>query len=245
MKHFTKRLIALCLSVLAACSLLIPAASAEGSSAQSVEQLMSEVKPGSTSTTVLDGVQYTYTCYSDPVDYMYDGHSKTLLGVMEVRTLAQYGGFSAINPNTALYFVYDNGITESFVDMSLPYFVASVAKGESVSVGKTKTVSFSLSARLDSEFPTSSKTAIFKALKGSFNFNGAATYSTTITIELSGPTDPGTNTRTFYYEKGFHEHSIEVEERLYNDYTGVYGTNWYEGVGYEPTYRSYSDDDYV
>lgn len=245
MKTFTKRFVTLCLSAATACSLLIPAASAEGVPAQSVEQFMSEVKPGATSTTVLDGVQYTYTCYSDPVDYEYDGHSRTLLGVMEVQTLSDHDAFSVINPNTALYSVYDNGITESFVDMSLPYFIASVAKGESISGSQTKEVEISIGAQFDSEFPAAARTTIIKALKGSFKFEGTAKYITTITVTLSGPTKAGANTRTFYYKKGFHEHSIEIEERLYNDYTGVYATNWYEGFGYEPTYQSYSEDTYV
>lgn len=244
MKKFLSAILVLSM-LFSICVLPAQAVSDESTPVQSVEQLVSEVQPGSTSTMVLDGVQYTYTCYSDPVDYMYDGHSKTLLGVMEVRMPAEYETFSAINPNTALYTVYDYGITEKYADMSLPYFITSVAKGESVSESKTASVSFTLNAKLDSEFPTAAGTTIFKALKGTFELKGTATYTTTITVTRTGPTDPGTNCRTFYYEKGFNKHSIEVREQLYNDYTGIYATNWYEGIGYEPVCRSFSEDTYV
>lgn len=189
-----------------------------------------------------DGYEYEYIQYSEPVSYAYDGTTHTLLGTVRrknngsnvARDYHEYTSWSVI----------DNGIVSFWVYMSNPYFAKSVARGETYQASYEKTVTIAPKAGVN--IPSGSQSTVNKALKGSFSLGLTGSYSKKITISLTGPTEEGCNTRTFYYKLGYHKHNLTIIEEFRSNWDGVIRrtehTNCY---GYEPAVQSYSRDEYV
>lgn len=192
---------------------------------------------------------YTYTHYADPVSYEYDGKTQTLLGRLVVCTPNTSSTSSrAIGDHhfTKIYDIVDNGILESFVDMSNPYYITSVAKGQIISAAEEWEVTVSIDAKLTADVPTDAENAVLQSLKGEFSLSGSAGYVHTFSVTVSGPDESSNyNSRAFYYRTGYHLHSIVIYEHLYSSWTGIFLTNEIPTTGYEPTYQNFSVDSMV
>ncbi len=105
-------------------------------------------------------------------------------------------------PATYRYYTYDEGIVKSWSYLSKPYFIKSVARGETTE--ETKKIHASIGQK-------------FSGLKGSFLKSAESTYGISLEIttkvSFTGP-DKGYKSRDFYYKKGRHKHKIRVEKVL-------------------------------
>ena len=189
-----------------------------------------------------DGITYEYVQYAKPVTYEYDGTRCTSLGKIrpkqasEIQPLTDYREWKE-------YEIIDYGIVDDWMYMSNPYFITSVAKGEIVEGSVEKKVS--MSARSGINIPAGSQNALNKALRGEFSLTGSGSYTTTISIRLSGPED-GMNTRSFYYRTGYHKHNITIVEKYYSNWDGLMSEEEYDNCyGYEPAVQYYSEDSRV
>lgn len=188
-----------------------------------------------------DGLEYEYIRYSDPVTYEYDGTTHTLLGTIQ-RKQDDNGITTYDYREWTTWSVIDYGIVEKWVDMSDPFFVKSIARGETYEDSIEKTVTISAKAGIN--IPSGSQSTVNTALKGEFSLGLTGSYSRKITITLSGPTDA--NTRTFYYKKGYHKHNITIIEELRSNWDGLIRETPHENCyGYEPAVRSYSEDENI
>lgn len=230
-----KKLCALTLSLAMAMSLSLPAFASNHidtpTGASSISTFCS-----------VDGIEYEYIKYSSPVSYEYDGTTHTLLGT--VRPKQSYSGISTYDYREwTEWSIIDYGIEQSWMYMSKPYFVKSIARGEKFESEIKKQIS--LSPKVSINIPSGSQDAVNKALKGEFSLGLTGEYSKTIRISLSGP-EGNYNTRTFYYKTGFHQHDITIVETVRSNWDGILSrtehTNCY---GYEPAVRSYSEDENI
>lgn len=187
-----------------------------------------------------DGCEYEYIQYSDPVTYTYDGTTHTLLATIR-RKPSDNANLTRDYYEYTSWSVIDYGIVQSWVSMSNPYFVKSIARGEVYEESVEKKVTIETKAGIN--IPSGSQSTVNKALKGDFSLGLTGSYSKRITITLSGPTDSAYNTRTFYYKLGYHKHNITIVEELRSNWDGLLKrtehTNCY---GYEPAVQSYSVD---
>ena len=189
-----------------------------------------------------DGLEYEYIKYSNPVSYAYDGTTHTLLGTIRRKT-SDDGITTRDYREWTEWSIIDYGIVDSWVNMSNPYFVRSVARGEIVEEEVTKTVN--LGVKTGVNIPSGSQSAVNTALKGDFSIGWTGSYSQRISIQLSGPDYPY-NTRTFYYKTGYHKHDITVIEERRSNWDGLLYEKVHENCyGYEPAVRSYSEDGYA
>ncbi len=188
-----------------------------------------------------DGITYEYIRYNDPVSYEYDGKTQTLLGCIRRQQSAD-----KIEPydyrEWTEWKIIDNGIVSSWVNMSNPYFVRSIARGETYEESVEKQVSISAKAGI---VPSGSQSSVNNALKADFSLSLSGTYSKRITITLSGPNN-NYNTRTFYYKTGYHKHTLTIIEELHSNWDGlIRSTTYTNQYGYEPAVQSYSVDSNV
>lgn len=190
-----------------------------------------------------DGYENEYIQYSEPVSYAYDGTTHTLLGI--VRRKNNGTGVTRDYHEYTSWTVVDNGIVSSWVFMSNPYFVKSVARGETYEETFEKTVTVATKAGIN--IPSGSQSAVNKALKGSFSLGLTGSYSKKITIVLRGPDEEtNCNTRTFYYRLGYHKHNITIIEEVHSNWDGIISRTEYNNCyGYEPAVQSYSKDEVV
>lgn len=203
----------------------------------------SDIPQNATVTTFVgdDGLVYEYIQYAEPVSYAYDGTTHTVLGV-----LRRQKNNSAIMTRDyhewTEWKVIDNGIEQSWVFMSKPYFVKSIARGETYQKSVEKSVSISPKAGIS--IPAGCQSTVNKALKGEFSLGLTGSYKKTITVTLSGPPDNGpNNTRTFYYKLGYHKHNLTIIETLRSNWDGVIKETTHKNCyGYEPAVKSYSED---
>lgn len=190
-----------------------------------------------------DGYEYEYIQYSNPVTYTYDGTTHTLLATVR-RKPSDNANLTRDYYEYTTWSVIDNGIVQSWVFMSNPYFVKSIARGEVYEESVDKDVS--IAAKAGVNIPIGSQSIVNETLEGEFSLGLTGKYYKTITIRLSGPTDAAYNTRTFYYKLGYHKHNITIIEKLYSNWDGLLKetehTNCY---GYEPAVQSYSEDSNV
>ena len=203
----------------------------------------SDIPQNATVTTFVgeDGLVYEYIQYADPVSYAYNGTTHTLLGI-----LRRPQNNSAIM--TRGYYewtewkVIDNGIEQSWVSMSKPYFIKSVARGETY--GEKLEKSILISPKVGISIPAGCQPAVNKALKGEFSLGLTGSYSRTVKVTLSGPPDNSpNNTRTFYYKIGYHKHNLTIIETLRSNWDGVLKETTHKNCyGYEPAARVYSED---
>lgn len=186
-----------------------------------------------------DGLLYDYVQYSDPVAYEYDGTTHTLLGtVRRHQSVSTYDNYH----DWTTWSVIDYGITKSWVDMSNPYYVASVSRGETQTTSIEVEVTITPQAGI--RIPAGSQSVVNNALKGDFSLGLTGKYKKTITITLTGPSDEtNSNTRTFYYKKGFHKHSITIIEQEHSSWDGLISEKTYtDCYGFEPVEQHYSED---
>lgn len=181
-----------------------------------------------------DGTVYEFTMLANPVTFKAGTAPGVLLGYAEVK------GNNSIEPHdeyheTVTYKIYDYGVIEAFVNMSNPYFVASVAGGATVTQTWSKT--FTIATKFSSDIPTSARNMVAKALKGEFSYNTQYTYK--FERKLSGPPS-GVGSLYYWYKLGYHKHSIVITtERRYQG-TLISSVDL-STVGYEPAYDWYSE----
>ncbi|WP_312280523.1 hypothetical protein [Oscillibacter sp.] len=195
--------------------------------------------------TEIDGAMSTFVRYSKPAEFEYDGNRCIVLGYYTPTASQRVANGYVVNDyhETTRWYVSDYGITHKWAVESNPYFVRSVARGETVTASVEKTVS--LSAKYGTGIPSDSKSAVLSALAGDFSVTASGSYKHTITIALSGP-NGSANSRDFYYKTGYHKHNITVTKEVRSNWDGVISTTEYKNLdGYEPAVRSYSDDNYV
>lgn len=133
-----------------------------------------------------------------------------------------------------VYTIYDMGITQTWTWLSNPYFVRSVARGESYT--ESQEVSASVTATFDGTWNTGQK----QALAGKWGLSSTYSKKVTKTINFSGPAD-GYSSRSFYYKKGLHKHKLKIVEKFYD--SGVLkSTKEYYKYANEPAIYSYSQD---
>lgn len=105
-------------------------------------------------------------------------------------------------PATYRYYTYDEGIVKSWSYLSKPYFIKSVARGETTE--ETRDVNANIGQK-------------FAGLKGRFLKSAETTYGISIRlttkVAFTGP-DKGYRSRDFYYKKGRHKHKVRVEKVL-------------------------------
>lgn len=187
-----------------------------------------------------DGYEYEYIQYSEPVTYAYDGSTHTLLATIRRKPSDNANSTRDYHEYTS-WSVIDYGIVQSWVSMSNPYFVKSIARGETYEETIEKKVTIDTKAGIS--IPSGSQSTVNKALKGDFSLGLTGSYSKRITITLSGPTDAAYNTRTFYYKLGYHKHNITVVEELRSNWDGLLKRTEHKNCyGFEPAVRSYSVD---
>ena len=203
----------------------------------------SDIPQNATVTTFVgdDGLVYEYIQYAEPVSYAYDGTTHTLLGVLR-RQENKSAIMTRDYRDWKEWKVIDNGIEQSWVFMSKPYFVKSIARGETYQKSVEKAVSISPKAGIS--IPAGCQPTVNKALKGEFSLSLTGSYKKTITITLSGPDDDSSNnTRTFYYKLGYHKHNLTIIETLRSNWDGVIKETTHKNCyGYEPAVKSYSED---
>lgn len=227
MKKLVSHLLVICMMIFMSSNVLVAEANFDNKNSKVIEFIGE------------DGLEYEYVHYSNPVKYEYDGKTHTLLG--SIRKKQSEDAVSTYDYRewkewSVVYY----GITQSFVNMSGPYFVRSVARGESHEYSVEKSVSVSAKAGIN--IPVGSQATVNRALQGSFSLGATGNYSTRITIRLSGPDSSAFNTRTFYYKTGYHKHNITVIETLRSNWDGVIRETKYNNcTGFEPTYQSYSE----
>lgn len=254
MKKFCYKILAV---VFCASFMVLPAFAAESEILHNnvrtdVSDLLDGNFEGKSTVFIKEGKKYEVLQYSTPVSYEFDGITRTLLATVIVSEKAQDGNSDGMQTYslddwhyTKLYDIYDNGITDTYVCMSNPQFIASVAKGQTITVSKYLSVAIKIDSYVSMSLEGAVE-AIKTSLKGSFSISNSNTYGQNISITLQGPGESSSdNSRAFYYKTGYHEHSITVYEYLYSSWTGIYGTNTYNVAGYEPTYQVYSQDSEV
>lgn len=175
-----------------------------------------------------NGIIYKYTKLSNPVSFAKGEQPAVVLGYIEVLN-------SEIMPldeyhESTVYTIIDYGIDQFWVDMSKPFFIRSVARGETYEKSKGYTVS--INAKYDGNMPSGAKNMVQNAMKGKFTISFSGSYTVKETIMLSGP-DEGYSSRTFFYLKGYHQHDLEIQ--YVTRYQGTIldeGSIWCKG--YEP-----------
>lgn len=178
-----------------------------------------------------EGVIYKYTKLSDPVSFAKGDQPAVVLGYIEVLN-------SEIMPldeyhETTIYTVFDYGIDEFYVNLSKPYLIRSVARGETYETSTSFKVS--ISVKYDDEVPSSAKNAVKSALKGKFSISALGSYEKKETVTFSGP-DEGYSSRTFYYRKGYNLHDIEIQYITHYEGT-ILDKGFIRCAGYEPTIK--------
>lgn len=131
-----------------------------------------------------------------------DGIKKTLLATVIVSDQIQENSSDNLQadnspPFVTLYEVYDYGIINTFVYMSNPRYITSVAKGETLSLTRTLTVAVKLDAIMTTSL-SGAAGIVKEAMKGSFSLSGSNSYTTSAQITLTGPGENSNeNSRTF------------------------------------------------
>ena len=133
------------------------------------------------------------------------------------------------------YKVYDQGITSKWNWLSNPYFIISIAKGESYE--SSRTVTATISSNISGNFPSGAKKSIFNA----FGISASGSKTVSEKVKFSGPTGSA-STRDFYYQKGTHKHSVKVVQEHRSNWDRVLWTKTYYVSVNVPAIRSYSED---
>ncbi|MTI71421.1 MAG: hypothetical protein FH751_14340 [Firmicutes bacterium] len=191
----------------------------------------------------LNNDDYKFVKYQEPVDFLYDGKTVKLLGYYEINNLEkeitnskEYTLYGRAYYEYDRWYVYDHGIVDTWSWLSKPYFVKSIARGETYT--KEEDVQVTIKASVSGDYPSESKSAIISA----FDFESDFTKTIKETIELSGP-DEGYNTRDFYYKKGTHKHKISIVQEHYSNWDGfLYDKDHGDFYVQEPAIKSYSVD---
>lgn len=187
-----------------------------------------------------DGYEYEYIQYSEPVSYTYDGTTHTLLGIIQ-KTPKDSAMVTRDYYEYTTWSITDCGIAQSWVNMSNPYFVRSVARGEIIEESFKRDIEIAVKAGIN--IPGGLQSRINELLKADFTLESNSRYTKEIIITLSGPTEPSYNTRTFYYKLGYHKHIFEIVERVYSNWDGLISETVHQNCyGYEPAVQSYSVD---
>lgn len=182
--------------------------------------------------------------YSVEESFIYDGETEVLLDSFNVidsdsTQYIQDGKQRRVYYEYTNYKVYDQGITSSWSYRSNPYFVISIAKGQSIS--GTKTVSGTLSATVGGDYPSAAKSNIFK----NFGISASGSKTMSTTILYSGPgEDSNARSRDFYYQLGRHTHKVKIVEEKGNNWDGVTSTKEYSATVGNPAIKNYSQDTY-
>lgn len=182
--------------------------------------------------TEIDGVKCTFVEYAKPAEFQYDGNRCVVLGYYEP-VVKDYH-------ETTRWYVTDYGITQTWVNLSAPYFLTSVAKGQTLVGEMSKKVK--VDAKFGAGIPNDSKSAILSALAGDFSVSYNQEYTKTLTVKLEGPTGSA-NSRDFFYKLGYHKHNITVTKEVRSNWDGVISTTPYRNlVGYQPAVKYYSEE---
>ncbi|MEC1180194.1 hypothetical protein P9B03_16955 [Metasolibacillus meyeri] len=180
---------------------------------------------------------YNFIEFSNPITKDYDGTTEVLLGYYEpiiemnpdeVSPLDNYREYDR-------WYVYDQGITQSWSYLSNPYFIVSIARG--MVYEKSTEVSATISGTFSSEIPNAS----LPAVKSSFGFNSSGSKKITHKITLSGP-DAGYSSRDFYYKQGRHTHKVKIVQEHRSNWDGVLWTKTFYGSVGKPAIQHYSVD---
>lgn len=174
-----------------------------------------------------------YVEYDEPIKMMENGHVTYLLGYYEDNDLSVKRDYREYDR----WYVYDDGIVEHWSWLSNPYFIKSVARGETYE--KSTEVTVSISADFDSDIPSKAMSLV----KSKFKISASGSKKVTEKITLSGPSG-NYSSRDFYYQKGRHTHEIRVKQKHYSNWDGLlwekeYGT-FEVGV---PAIKHYSVDE--
>ncbi|MGK5512089.1 hypothetical protein [Brevibacillus formosus] len=177
---------------------------------------------------------YNYIEYSDPVTENYDGKSEVLLGNYE--PIEKPGKSKAMDfREYDVWYVYDQGITQSWSWLSNPYFIKSIARG--MEYEETVEVSATISASYGGNIPNESKSSV----NSSFGLNASGSMKVTARIKLSGP-DAGYTSRDFYYKHGRNTHSVKIVQEHRSNWDGKLWTKEYFSSVGVPAIKHYSLD---
>lgn len=183
----------------------------------------------------LDG--YNFIELSDPVTENYDGTTEVLLGYYEPiikKNPNEIGPMDSYREYDTWY-VYDQGITQSWSYLSNPYFIMSIARG--MTYQKSTEVSTTISGSFSSEIPSAS----LPTVKSTFGLNSSGSKTVKQTITLSGP-GAGYSSRDFYYKKGRHTHKVRIVQEHRSNWDGVLWTKTFYGSVGKPAIQHYSVD---
>lgn len=180
---------------------------------------------------------YNFIRFSNPVLEDYDGTTEVLLGYYEPIIEVNPSGAGSLDNYREYdrWYVYDQGITQSWSYLSNPYFIVSIARG--MVYEKSKEVSATISGTFSNEIPSAS----LPAVKSSFGFNTSGSTKITYKITLSGP-DAGYSSRDFYYKEGRHTHRVKIVQEHRSNWDGVLWTKTSYGSVGKPAIQHYSVD---
>ena len=166
--------------------------------------------------------------------FVYNGVDEVYLGTFELNDEDQ----SLLIDNYReydTYKVYDEGIISQWNWLSKPYFIISIAKGESYI--SSKTVKATITGNISGNFPSGARIPIFKA----FGISSSGSKTVYEEVRFSGPTGSA-RTRDFYYKKGTHKHTVRVVQEHRSNWDGLLWTKTYRVNVSVPAILHYSVD---
>lgn len=177
---------------------------------------------------------YNFIEYNEPVTKRYDGKHEVLLGYYEP---VQNSGKSKPQDYREydVWYVYDQGITQSWSYLSNPYFIISVARG--MEYEESKEVSSTFTASYGTNIPSAAKSSVNEA----FELSSSGTKKVTVRVKLSGP-DAGYSSRDFYYKNGRHTHAVRIVQEHRSNWDGKLWTKEYSSTVGVPAIYHYSVD---